>query len=285
MLKIGDFSLLGRVSQKALRIYDDMDLLKPARVDPATQYRYYTAPQLERLRAIRGLLALGFRLEEIGPVLAGELAGEVLAELAGRKLAEAERLRAELGERAAALERLRVAVLGGEPLSVAFGAGAAPRWAEVPSRWIASVKAIVPEYSAAGALVGALYAALGSGTLAGAHPAGPPSCIYHDAEYRERDASVEVFLPVDFKGEPPSGPPRRATGEVSLRILEAATGFAVEHRGPYETLGDGYSAIAAVIDAAGLRPSGPPREEWIKGPSDTTRMDELLTNIFIPCRE
>ena len=40
MFKIGDFSKLSQVSVKALRYYDKIGLLKPARVDRFTNYRY-----------------------------------------------------------------------------------------------------------------------------------------------------------------------------------------------------------------------------------------------------
>nr|WP_250122116.1 MerR family DNA-binding transcriptional regulator [Chroococcidiopsis sp. CCMEE 29] len=43
MLKIGDFSKLSHVTVKALRLYDQMGLLKPGWVDDFTGYRYYSA--------------------------------------------------------------------------------------------------------------------------------------------------------------------------------------------------------------------------------------------------
>jgi len=43
MLKIGDFSKLSQVTVKALRLYDQMGLLKAAQVDHFTSYRYYSA--------------------------------------------------------------------------------------------------------------------------------------------------------------------------------------------------------------------------------------------------
>ena len=43
MFKIGDFSKLSRVSIKALRLYDEMGLLKSTQVDQFTSYRYYCA--------------------------------------------------------------------------------------------------------------------------------------------------------------------------------------------------------------------------------------------------
>ena len=54
MFKIGEFSKLSQVSVKALRHYDALGLLKPARVDRFTGYRYYSADQLPRLYRITG---------------------------------------------------------------------------------------------------------------------------------------------------------------------------------------------------------------------------------------
>ena len=39
MLKIGEFSKLSRVSVRMLRHYDEIGLLKPAKIDRSTDYR------------------------------------------------------------------------------------------------------------------------------------------------------------------------------------------------------------------------------------------------------
>jgi MerR family regulatory protein len=44
MFSIGEFARLGAVSVRTLRLYDEMGLLRPARVDPATGYRAYKGP-------------------------------------------------------------------------------------------------------------------------------------------------------------------------------------------------------------------------------------------------
>src|SRR4029453_9108019 len=59
MFSIGDFANLGRVSVRMLRHYDAIGLLRPARVDPASGYRFYTAAQLSRLNRGRALKDLG----------------------------------------------------------------------------------------------------------------------------------------------------------------------------------------------------------------------------------
>ena len=69
MLRIGDFSRLARVTIKALRYYDELGLLKPARIDSSTGYRYYSADQLPRLHRIIALKDMGLSLEEIARLL------------------------------------------------------------------------------------------------------------------------------------------------------------------------------------------------------------------------
>src|SRR5262245_3543335 len=73
MFRIGDFSKLSQVSIKTLRFYDEIGLLKPTYVDSFTGYRYYTASLLSRLNRILILKELGFSLEEIAPMLEGDL--------------------------------------------------------------------------------------------------------------------------------------------------------------------------------------------------------------------
>lgn len=65
MLTIGAFAKACRLSPKALRLYDELDLLRPARVDPDTGYRYYAAAQLERARLVAWLRRVGMPLAGI----------------------------------------------------------------------------------------------------------------------------------------------------------------------------------------------------------------------------
>jgi serine/threonine protein phosphatase PrpC/DNA-binding transcriptional MerR regulator len=68
MLTIGDFARATRLSAKALRRYDELGLLPPARVDPFTGYRYYTEEQVERARLVAWLRRIGMPLAEVGRV-------------------------------------------------------------------------------------------------------------------------------------------------------------------------------------------------------------------------
>ncbi|MEO5873566.1 MAG: helix-turn-helix domain-containing protein [Streptosporangiaceae bacterium] len=65
MLTIGEFARAARLSPKALRLYDELDLLKPARTDPSSGYRYYEDSQLAHARLVAWLRRLGIPLAEI----------------------------------------------------------------------------------------------------------------------------------------------------------------------------------------------------------------------------
>ncbi len=52
MFSIGEFTRIGTVSIRTLRHYDEIGLLRPAKVDPETGYRGYSADQLGQLNRI-----------------------------------------------------------------------------------------------------------------------------------------------------------------------------------------------------------------------------------------
>ena len=71
MLTIGEFARASRLSAKALRLYDELGLLRPARVDPDSGYRFYEPAQLERARLVAWLRRLGMPLARIRGVRRG----------------------------------------------------------------------------------------------------------------------------------------------------------------------------------------------------------------------
>lgn len=69
LMSIGAFAQRTRLSPKALRLYDELGLLAPARVDESSGYRFYDAGQLERARLVAALRRLDMPLAEIKAVL------------------------------------------------------------------------------------------------------------------------------------------------------------------------------------------------------------------------
>src|ERR1700753_2498953 len=64
LMSIGEFARRSRLSPKARRLYDELGLLEPARVDDDSGYRYYSASQLDRARLIAALRQLQIPLAE-----------------------------------------------------------------------------------------------------------------------------------------------------------------------------------------------------------------------------
>jgi serine/threonine protein phosphatase PrpC len=82
LLTIGAFARAARLSPKALRLYDELGLLRPAAVDSDSGYRFYDPDQLEQARLIAWLRRLGMPLagiRRIGALPAPEQAVEIAA--------------------------------------------------------------------------------------------------------------------------------------------------------------------------------------------------------------
>jgi PPM family protein phosphatase len=65
LMTSGEFARASGLSRKALRLYDELDLLRPAAIDPASQYRFYDPAQLEQARLVAWLRRLGMPLAGI----------------------------------------------------------------------------------------------------------------------------------------------------------------------------------------------------------------------------
>ena len=245
MIRIGDFSKLSRVSIKALRLYDEMGLLKPVDVDRFTGYRYYEFDQLPRLYRILALKDLGFSLEEIGRLLEGEISVEQMRGML--KLRQAE-IRQKVEEEAARLERVELWLREIEQEDSMSKYDVVIKKIE-PVK-VAAVRGVVPTPPDQRSLWDDLMAHLHQKS---ARMIGPPMAIYHDPEFKERDWDIEVVMPLGEDVAPSS--------RVQVYELPGAEKMAcVVHTGPFTTIGEAYDALAKWIDQNGYHIVGPGRE-------------------------
>lgn len=100
------------VSVKALRVYEDAGLLKPART--VAGWRIYRQPEIERLSAILALKQLGLPLKRIGELLRGS--GDLAAALALQEAA-LEDARSEAENALALVRQARARLNGKQSLS------------------------------------------------------------------------------------------------------------------------------------------------------------------------
>lgn len=81
-MSIGEFARRSRLSPKALRLYDGLGLLSPARIDELSGYRYYEGGQLEQAQLIAALRQVGVPLATVKELLVlspAEMAEQVTA--------------------------------------------------------------------------------------------------------------------------------------------------------------------------------------------------------------
>jgi DNA-binding transcriptional MerR regulator len=69
LLSIGAFASMTRLSIKALRLYDQLNILQPRHVDPQTGYRFYGIDQLPSARMIRNMREMDMPLATIRQML------------------------------------------------------------------------------------------------------------------------------------------------------------------------------------------------------------------------
>jgi YD repeat-containing protein len=93
MLTVGQLASASGVPATTLRYYDDLGLLVAERLPNG--HRRYRPEALERLHLVRRCQSLGLSLDEVAAVLRPG-GGAERRELAGRKLADLDRLLAEL---------------------------------------------------------------------------------------------------------------------------------------------------------------------------------------------
>ena len=106
MLKIGLFSKLSRVSIRMLRYYDEMGLLRPAYIDPDSDYRYYREDQLQTVGWITALRDMGFSLADVRRMSQLGRDAEALAPFFAARRRELEAAHKRIGELNGIFKRL-----------------------------------------------------------------------------------------------------------------------------------------------------------------------------------
>ncbi len=91
MFRIGEFSKIAQVSDRLLRYYDEIGLLRPKFTDPETGYRSYSARQLPQLNRILVLKELGFSLEQVARLLGQTTSTKELRGMLTLRKAQSER--------------------------------------------------------------------------------------------------------------------------------------------------------------------------------------------------
>jgi DNA-binding transcriptional MerR regulator len=284
VLKIGDFSQLGQVSVRTLHHYDERGLLKPARIDDWTGYRFYSVEQLPRLNRILALKDLGFSLEQIGRLMDDDVPAEQLRGMLALKQAEIERQLTAGRTRLLRVEaRLRQIEQEGEPSPYEIVLK------KTSPLTIASTRTTVPTVEDMPALRCDLYDELYEALeRRGVEPGTPEFALYHTVEYLERDIDMEAAVAVDGpRGAGPEGGGDRPAFRELPAVPEMAS---VVHEGSAWEIPRAITALFGWIGANGYATAGPYRELHLYGRendlfrADSANVDSLLVEIQVPVR-
>lgn len=274
-IPISRFSLMTRLSQKALRLYDRKGLLEAAAKNPFTGYRYYTIPQIERGIRIKNLARLGFGLDEIATFLDAEERSErdVLEALRHQK-------RTELGAELERLENVKEALSSTDRmLDVLNMKVPEPAIKDIPETRIVSKREKGSYETTVGKLAGELMDVVFNpdNQRNNVRITGPIMMLCHDEEYRETDADIGVAVPI-------SGRITVDEPSIEIKTLPGVRAISVVHKGPYRNIDKAYAAVLQFAAEKGLALALPYRELYLNDPNEVPE-EELMTEIQFPVVE
>ncbi|MFC8080269.1 MerR family transcriptional regulator [Streptomyces sp. NPDC057307] len=270
MFTIGDFARHGRVSARMLRHYDAIGLLRPARTDPFSGYRHYTAAQLSQLNRIIALKDLGFTLQQVGEILEDRVNSDELRGMLALRRAE---LEAAMAAAAATLVQVEARLRSIE------SEGRMPTEdvvvKTVPSIRVAELTGVAATYEPPdiGPVIGPLYEELFRRLEAAGVPVcGPGVARYEDVP--EGNGAVVVHAGVVVSADPAPGHDFEI---LDLPPIERAA--TIVHRGSMDTIMPTAQILARWMDTGGHRSAGYAREVNLECPADK---DKWVTELQEP---
>ncbi|MGK5674392.1 MerR family transcriptional regulator [Micromonospora sp. URMC 106] len=266
LITIGELSRQTSLSQKALRLYHARGLLRPARTDERTGFRYYGRGEIARSRRIALLRAIGMPLEQVAHVLDAP-DGRSAAE----RVASYWRRRQQLHHSHASLvAHLQEELMTGSGTTFHLRHRAVPRHKVVSIHGhadAATLPTFVPEACEE------LFALLRAEELP---LTGPLFVAFHSLVSEDSDGAVEVCAPTEGSVEP--------HGRIGVRLEPARAEVFVSLPSALAT----YPAVLAAHDAVsgwlqrnGSPLSGPAREISYPGARDPAT-GELTTDVAYP---
>lgn len=267
MYSIGEFSRINRITPRTLRHYDSLGLLKPARIDSWTGYRYYDASQLPLIRRILNLKDLGLSLDDIQLILKDD--NHLISLMKQREV----ELELSIKNDRKRLLKLREFIGNSEGV-LKMEKEISVEIKELPEVIVASMREKVPGYDSYFSVVPKMGEYMES---VGAVCREPAYCfnIYHDGEYRESDIDVEICEAVTAFHED--------SERVKFKTMEGVPQAACfKHLGDYASLASSYNLLFSWMEENGYTQDGLPRESYIDGIWNKNDPSQWLTEIQIP---
>lgn len=268
LLSIGTFSQITKLSLRALRLYDDKDILKPE-FKEITGYRFYDMNQIVTAMRLKNLSMLGFSLQEMKEVvdaLEGDVDEKKVNDIISARVSKIE---SEIQN----LEDIRGSLLNKNYLEVIQMNDSKPDIKEVPVTRVLSKTEMGSYPVTIPKLMGELFGLVMGPGAGSAKCIGPPIFICHDDEYKEEGAKVEIAVPISGQLE--------VTENMEIKNLPAQKVVSVMHKGAYNQVGNAYKVAFEWIGKNGYKPADHTRELYLNDPNEVPE-EEQLTEVQIP---
>lgn len=264
MFRIGEFSRIGSVTIDTLRHYDTLDLLKPAKVDPSTGYRYYSAKQLQSLNRIIALKEVGFSLEEIARILRDKLTTDEL-----RGMLKAQLVLTESAIETAQLRRERILTrlnyLNLEENMPAYEV----TLKSVDTLTVAVIRETVPTIEQMSQRMGEMFSTIAGWLTTNSLSFGSPMTLYHNESYTRENIDTEcAFIIHDTKIGKVAKPPEPIVIRQIKPLPHVATTIVADKK--RESFKLAYNTIGQWIEDNGYCIVGAPREVYYGSHQDYT---------------
>lgn len=253
MYRIGEFSRLTQIPVKTLRYYDEIGLLRPARVDRLTGYRYYTAAEVERLNRVLVFRDLGFSLGEIATLVAENVPPDQIRGMLRLKRDELERTVERERERLArAAARLELIEQSGHTAAREVAVR------DMGPRVVASVRDTLRSYDECEGLFDEIAREVGANGQRGA--------IWHTCAGGDGAIDCEAFVFLPYRAA--------AGGRLRVHELPGHVMASLVYRGEQE-YAPAYRAMRAWLAVSRASVVGPKRELFLGAGDDGEPVTEI----------
>lgn len=262
MLKIGEFSKVGKITIKALRFYDEKNLFKPMKIDE-NGYRYYDISQLDTLLKIVNYRKLGFSIKDIKTLLVGSDKQEILR-------AHLQKLKDEKNVVSKNILSLKKMIKEGEIM-----------------KNYKILEKVLPDYnvyyrhgtiSSMDKLTEFILQAGAEAKKNNPTLECEDYCFvtYTAKEYKERNIELEYVEAVKGKVV--------ESENIKSKFLKGGKALCVEHKGSYAELNNAYSYVLNYVKEHNIETTYDIREVYIDGCWNKDSEEDYLTEIQVPIK-
>lgn len=265
MYKIGEFSKITNLSVKALRYYDEENILKPSYRCEENSYRFYDDSEFKKAELIVMLRELKFSISEIKDVIAiYQDKADISYILEEKKYM----IKKKIMEEKALLKKINLYIkpnlLEDDIVNYKI------EIKDIPAVKVACIR-YKGKYSDFGIYIGRIYKAIKSGANV------QPFSCYYDGEYKE-EADIEVCVPTSKQVN---------DSTITTKELPKIRAVSTIHTGNYESINMAYKAVFDYAQENNINLLTPFREIYIKGPGMIFKGNpsNYITEIVIPIKQ